>query len=70
MTKPMYCPMSFTKGIEPLIEEQECTPNCAWVVETQDGRYGCGMILINAKVPILGVNTRSLKSDINKGDIR
>ena len=51
MTNPMYCPMSFN-GRTPkltrsdgLIESDlywfECTPDCAWAVETERGQYGC-----------------------------
>ena len=62
MSEPMYCPLSF--GNPAIQKPVKCTPGCAWIVETEDERYGCGMLLVEVKVPIVGINTRPLKSDV------
>lgn len=82
MSKPMYCPMSlmattkviegarggFTTELAYVPKPVVCTPDCAWAVEIQHERYGCGIILKDVDVSILGINTRPLKDDEDKYD--
>ena len=64
MTKPMYCPMSFSNDYTFNHGAMECTPDCAWAVfNAITKEYTCAMAYQAVRDDCHYINWRSVKDD-------